>query len=377
MSSVTLVPVIFTEHETTNGKILAVACLNSPQTLNALTIEMIELMLGQFRLWLSCSDVVAIVIKGAGNKAFCAGGDVVSIYHDLVKLRKKGHNFDLDGNLSSDIVSDSLAKRFFTQEYKLDLLIHHATKPVITILDGYTMGGGVGLMAGASHRIATENTVLSMPEIAIGLYPDVGASWYLNQMPKGMGLFVGLTGCFINAQDGVAAGLVDYTIESNEVDSLLTELKVFSWHVLEADNKKLVSQYLNSVQLKQPKKIIGNLTNHQKLFDQIASLNNLEQCYRAIVDHQSQDAWFIKAKNKLKLGSPLSAFIIFQQLHNCQYLSLEQCFSKELALSLKFCQHSEFIEGVRALLVEKDNVAKWQYKNIVDVAKLQVEWFFT
>jgi len=239
------------------------------------------------------------------------------------------------------------------------------------------MGGGIGLIAGASHRIATGNTVFAMPEISIGLYPDVGASWFLNQIPKGLGLFLALTGTFFNAKDGVAAGLVDYTIDSCEIGSLISELKLLSWQGLSTDNEILISQHFNSLQLKSPNQQIGNLTNYQKLFEQLASHNNLEQCYRAIIDHQSQDAWFIKAKNKLQLGSPLSAFIIFQQLCNCQSLTLAQCFSKELALSLKFCQHSEFVEGVRALLVEKDNAAKWQYENIADVEKSEVDWFFS
>eukprot|EP00487_Bulimina_marginata_P011188 TRINITY_DN6654_c0_g1_i1.p1 TRINITY_DN6654_c0_g1~~TRINITY_DN6654_c0_g1_i1.p1 ORF type:complete len:189 (+),score=70.80 TRINITY_DN6654_c0_g1_i1:210-776(+) len=164
---------------------------------------MIHALSSQLTLWLADDKIAVIILQGAGDKAFCAGGDVVSIYHDLLQLRA---NTDSDSKkdkriLSKTEISNALAVEFFTQEYQLDELIHQASKPILALADGYVMGGGVGIMAGASHRVGTQRTVLSMPEISIGLYPDVGASWFLNQMPKGQD-YCWSNRLFFNAIDG-------------------------------------------------------------------------------------------------------------------------------------------------------------------------------
>ncbi|GLX79877.1 enoyl-CoA hydratase [Thalassotalea insulae] len=365
--------VLFTEQVTANNKILAFACLNSAKTLNALTLEMIELLLEQLSDWLVRPEVVAIVIHGAGDKAFCAGGDVVSIYHDIQGIR----NNDTLALLTESQVDNSLAKRFFSAEYQLDLLIHQATKPIISLLKGYTLGGGVGLMAGASHRVACDNSLLAMPEISIGLYPDVGASWFFNQMPQGIAKFLALTGVFINAQDGLDIKLIDYAIDKEGFELLATQLTALSWQEHEQDNHQLLSEFFIELQNIYPYKGQGNITQHSTLFEQLSGSDNLASCYHVINEYPSQDKWLLQARKKLTAGSPLSAFVIFEQLKRCRELSLVDCFSQELKLSLRFCQHSEFVEGVRALLVDKDNKPDWQYKKISEVEKSQIAWFFS
>ncbi|WP_206483963.1 enoyl-CoA hydratase/isomerase family protein [Thalassotalea sp. G2M2-11] len=374
-NELTCTPVIFTEQPTANGKKLATACLNSPNTLNALSKEMIELMLEQLPIWLADPNVVAIIFTGAGDKAFCAGGDVVSIYHELVKLRQG--ELSTEGLLTEAQVEKAQAKYFFSLEYQLDLLIHKASKPIVALLDGYTMGGGIGLMAGASHRVATENTVLSMPEISIGLYPDVGASWFLNQMPQGVGVFLGLTGAFINGKDGIDVNLADHIVDANELEALVKQLANLDWQASEQANHQLLTQFLIEIEQRQQQVITGNIAQFTPLFEQLAQCSDCEQCFNAIMAFPSDEAWFIKAKKKLQAGSPLSAHVIYQQLNRCRDLSLEQCFANELNLSVRFCQHREFVEGVRALLVDKDNKPNWQYNNIYEVEESQVEWFFS
>ncbi len=367
-------PVLFAEHKTANNKILAVACLNSPKTLNALSAVMIEQLLAKLAVWLADPDVVAIVLKGAGDKAFCAGGDVVSIYHDLKQRRQEQQ---LVGDLLPEsVVETSLAKHFFTLEYQLDLLVHQATKPIVALLNGYTMGGGIGIMAGASHRIGATNSVLSMPEISIGLYPDVAASWFLNQMSAGVGLFLGLTGAFINAADGQRINLVDEIVEPQRLQTAISDLLVLNWQAGEQQNHQLITEFFAKHRLENRQELNSNLVDYQPLFNQLANCQNAEQAYGAIIDYQDEGFWFNKARNKLIAGSPLSAHIIFEQLKRCQELSLEQCFAQELRLSLRCCQHTEFVEGVRALLVDKDNKPKWQYQSLEQVEKSQLDWFF-
>ena len=173
--------------------------LNSPKTLNALSLEMITCIYSKLLSWQNDQNIVAVFIEGAGDKAFCAGGDVVSLYHDLA--------YD-----SPDEQNTNSAQNYFTQEYQLDFLIQQYKKPIITWGNGIVMGGGVGLMVGASHRIVTENTKLAMPEVTIGLFPDVCGSYFLNKMPNNLGLFVGLTGAMLNAEDAIYSGLANYKV---------------------------------------------------------------------------------------------------------------------------------------------------------------------
>ena len=332
---------------------------------------MVNSLLTQLISWLDNDQVVAIIIEGNASKAFCAGGDVVSIYHDLIERKSKYQN----GELADKDIIASVAYQFFSAEYKLDLLIHQATKPILALAEGYVMGGGLGLMVGASHRVATENTLLAMPEVTIGLYPDVGASWFLNQMPKGLGLFLGLTGCFINGDDGHYLGLIDNIINSQVIASIVGQMEQVDWQ----DDKQINHQLLTTLLAKQSdrqKNQRSTVETYAPLIQQLTNFDNIVDIYRAIVNYSSDNEWFKKAQQKLLHGSPLSAHVIYRQLKKSQGCSLEDCFKKEFKLSLRHCQHSEFIEGVRALLVDKDNKPQWQYAGIEQVAQSQVEWFY-
>nr|MBL0709515.1 enoyl-CoA hydratase/isomerase family protein [Colwellia sp.] len=160
--------VTFQELDCNNGKKIAVATLNSPRSLNALSGNMIDLLYPQLKIWQSQTNIVAVFLKGEGDKAVCAGGDIEHMYDDM-KASK--------GEFSPGI------EEYFTKEYQLDYLIHPFNKPFIVWGNGIVMGGGLGMMAGGSHRVVTENSRIAMPEVSIGLYPDVGGSYFLNRMP--------------------------------------------------------------------------------------------------------------------------------------------------------------------------------------------------
>ncbi|EOD53679.1 enoyl-CoA hydratase/isomerase family protein, partial [Aeromonas molluscorum] len=174
---------------TRDGQWLGVLTLDSPASLNALSLPMIEALTRQLRGWQQDGSVCAVLLEGAGEKAFCAGGDIRAFYHERQRM--------------TDAELAGYARDFFEQEYRLDLLIHHYPKPLICVADGICMGGGMGLFAGARFRLVTEFSLLAMPEVSIGLYPDVGASWFLSRLPGRVGLWLGLTGARINGADAL------------------------------------------------------------------------------------------------------------------------------------------------------------------------------
>ncbi len=354
--------VIFQELNCDNGKKIAVATLNSPRSLNALSAEMIDLLYPQLQKWQSQADIVAVLLQGEGEKAFCAGGDIVHMYNEM-----KTHQ----GEFSPGI------EEYFTKEYQLDYLIHSYSKPFIVWGNGIVMGGGLGMMVGGSHRVVTENSRIAMPEISIGLYPDVGGSYFLNRMPDNCGLFLGLTGASINASDAKYCGLADYFVENNHKETLVDQLKLIDWQMSNEINHELLSKLLmnfeqDSISCAPQTKLIA----HKNLIEQITSANNLNDIVADILSAQCEDKWFTRAQKSLKHGSALSASLAYQQLQQGASLSLADCFRMELNLSVKSGQFGEFVEGVRALLIDKDNSPKWRFDSISAVNKKVIDWFF-
>jgi len=354
---------------TVNGKQIGIAELNAPKSLNALSLSMIAMLTEQLTLWQNNDEIVVVVLKGAGEKAFCAGGDVVSLYHHL-----KDQRFPI----SDEKIRSSKAVDFFQSEYHLDQLIHAYEKPILAWANGYVMGGGVGLMAGASHRVSTEKTLMAMPEVTIGLYPDVGASWFLNKMPNNIGMFLGLTGAMFNGVDALQLDLADHLIKSERYNNIQDELLKVSWHNNEA-NHQLLSDLLNEFIINTKNQPQSLIVMHQCIISELTNYDNIADIYHAIINAQLTDAdnkWLLQAQQKILKGSPLSIAIIYQQLQRSKTMALKQCFDSELNLSLRCCQQNEFSEGVRALLVDKDKEPQWQFKEISEIDNKIVEWFF-
>ncbi|MFT5757605.1 MAG: enoyl-CoA hydratase/carnithine racemase [Alteromonadaceae bacterium] len=360
--------VIFTELNTSNRKKVAIAELNAPKSLNALSLPMIKSLTEQLLAWQENEDIAVIILKGLGGKAFCAGGDVVSLYHHL-----KDNSFPI----SDAKIKQSLAFDFFHSEYQLDQLIHAYRKPILVWADGYVMGGGIGLMAGASHRVVSEKTLMAMPEVTIGLYPDVGASWFLNKMPSNIGLFLGLTGSMFNGVDAQTLCLADYIVNSECYDKIQRELLDVIWESNES-NHQLLSDLLNEFMLEKESLPEALIVKHQNSIVEMTSFDNIDKIYHAIVgaNIEYDNKWLKQAQQKILNGSPLSIALVYQQLQRSKTFTLKECFDSELNLSLRCCQQKEFSEGVRALLVDKDKSPQWQYKNITDIDNNVVEWFF-
>ena len=361
-------PVIFDELITECGFKIGHATLTKPAALNALNLDMINLLTPQLEKWQQDPKIAMVFIDGSGERAFCAGGDIVSMYKSMQDLASNKE--------SPDVANSPALQEFFTQEYQLDYLIHTYAKPILIWGNGIVMGGGLGLMSGGSHRIVTETSRIAMPEISIGLYPDVGGSYFLNKMPAGCGLFLGLTGAFINAADALYSNLADYFVPHDVKVTLFTRLLAASWQ------EDLLHQTLSSIcddfhtlhigQLPQ-----GNLMAHQDWLTSLAAQTDVVQAVNYIQTTNADDnKWLNKAQKTLSAGSPITAHLVFEQLLRGKNKTLAECFQMELGLSCQCGEFGEFQEGVRALMIDKDSQPNWRFKSVEQVPKATIDYFF-
>jgi enoyl-CoA hydratase/carnithine racemase len=316
--------------------------LNSPRTLNALSVEIISKMTAKLKHWEDVSHICAVAILSNHEKSFCAGGDVVSLYKAMV--------------------SGKPPFEFFEKEYHLDFYIHQYKKPVIVLADGIVMGGGIGIMNGASHRIVTEKSLLAMPEITIGLFPDVGGSYFLNQMPDGVGKFLALTGVRFNATDALWLKLADYFISCEQLVELKKALAKGPFNRSQLDD--LLEKFAAKEQEKRPD---GEIEKRFGEIKELASPETIEEIYDLWGNYQSKDPWINKAIGNFLKGSPTSAAVMLEQLKRGSGFDLKQCFAMELTMAKQFCLHHDFQEGVRALLIDRDFKPDWKPNNIRDV----------
>jgi enoyl-CoA hydratase len=324
------------------GRIL----LNRPKALNALTLNMCEQLLPQLRAWKKDPAVKAIVVVGAGEKAFCAGGDVVRLYEDG-KARKP------------------YPRAFWSTEYRCNVLIKRFPKPYIALIDGIVMGGGVGLSVHGSYRVATDKTTFAMPETGIGLFPDVGGSYFLPRLPGATGAFLGLTGKRLKGPDCVALGLAQAYVPHDRLAALedaLTKTDGTPENVA-----AITAQFATQVT---GAPIEAERDNIEKHF----SHNSVE----AILDSLTSDSseWAQAQLAALKTKSPLSMKTTLRQIQTGATLSFEDCMRMEWRMANRAALDNDFYEGVRALLVDKDNKPQWKPGTLAEVTEDQVDAYF-
>ncbi len=279
-----------------DGSFIGVLELDNPKALNALSYVMLEQLYNQLNEWQSDDSIVAVVLHAQGEKAFCAGGDIQAVYR---VLENKEQDFDS---------AFSAMDTFFDLEYRCDHLIHTYSKPIIAWGHGYLMGGGVGVFMGASHRVAETTTRFAMPEIKIGLYPDVGATYFLNQLPKHFALFLGLTACQINATDMKALGLGQWIAPTGSKELFFEQLTSTHWNSEPNINEKIAT-LLSALEVKEPSE--GLMLPHASLIEQLCC-GDLSTIVKAITRADVSDKWFINAQKSLSYGSPLSLNITYQ-----------------------------------------------------------------
>ena len=329
--------------------------LNRPAGLNAITLDMVRNLQRHLDAWALDPHIHAVVLRGAGEKAFCAGGDIRSLYDSF----KNG---------------DTLHEDFFVEEYALDLTLHHYRKPVLALMDGFVLGGGMGLVQGADLRVVTERSRLAMPEVAIGYFPDVGGSYFLSRIPGEIGIYLGVSGVQIRAADALYCGLADWYLESARLGQLDELLDHLEWHEtplkdLQGALAKIAAQQLPDA----PLIALRPAIDHFFALPDVASM--VEQMREVTVADSHE--WAKSTADLLESRSPLAMGVTLEMLRRGRKLSLEQCFALELHLDRQWFDRGDLIEGVRALLIDKDKQTRWNPPTLQALHAEHVESFFS
>jgi enoyl-CoA hydratase/carnithine racemase len=350
----------FEERPALHGYRIGIASLDAEKSLNALSLPMIEALDARLKAWAEDPTIACVMLRGNGPKAFCAGGDVVQLVQQC-----REHPGEVP----------PLARRFFADEYRLDHRIHSYPKPFICWAHGHVLGGGMGLMQGAGIRIVTPSSRLGMPEINIGLYPDVGGSWFLARLPGRLGLFLGLTAASINSRDALDLNLADRFLRDDQQDALLEGLVQLNW-------REQADLQLHSLLRALENEARGELPAAQWLprrerIDELLDVADLPAAVQAISAlQQDDDALLARAAKTLAHGCPLTAHLVWQQIRRAHHLSLAEVFRMEYAMSLNCCRHPEFPEGVRARLIDKDQTPHWHWPDVAAISEAVVEAHF-
>ncbi len=333
--------------------------LNQPRTLNALDLTILRAMGEKLLEWRNREDIACIVLHADSERAFCAGGDIKAL---VVGLKED---------------QDSLfARAYFAAEYFVDYLIHVYPKPILCWADGISMGGGIGIMTGATCRVLTERSILAMPEIAIGFFTDVGATYFLNRLPPGLGLFLGLTGARFECFDAVALRLADHVVRSDKKKALLSGLFGLGWTEDAQKNREILQRYIakeSEPDAADKSKLLTQLDEIQSLVDH-RDINDIDAAFR---NYRSDSEWMHSALRGYFEGSPTSAKTIFEQLRRGKGLSPKESLIREWDISVDHCKHPDLFEGVRARVIDKSSPPRWTPHTLAEVRAEDIERYFS
>lgn len=352
--------VLFDEVKTACGRFVGRAILNLPRAFNALGLDMIEALQARLDDWLERGDIVAVWLEGSGHKAFCAGGDVIALHKSMVQYAGQPRN---------PFVED-----YFAEEYRLDYRLHTAAKPIICWGEGLIMGGGMGLMQAGDFRLVTANSRLAMPEVTIGLFPDVGASWFLNRLPGKTGLFLGLTGAHVNARDALALGMADRFMEADR-ETVLEGLVACRFSDDSAENRRQLFHYFQHC-AGDAATLDGPVMAHLETINRLCDAASVTEVVARIQQSSEDDGWLAKARQTLAAGCPQTIHLVWEQLRRGRHLSLAEVFRMEWCLAVHCGQQGDFLEGIRALLVDKDGAPQFRYMQVEQVPADYIEGFF-
>ncbi|XP_072301396.1 3-hydroxyisobutyryl-CoA hydrolase, mitochondrial [Eucyclogobius newberryi] len=328
-----------------------VITMNRPKVLNALNLSMIRTIYPQLKKWELDSDTDLVIIKAIGGKAFCAGGDIRAV-------------------TEAGKVGDPLSEDFFREEYILNHAIGACQKPYVALIDGITMGGGVGLSVHGRFRVATEKTLFAMPETGIGLFPDVGGGHFLPRLQGKLGLFLALTGFRLRGQDVHRAGVATHFVDSDKVSSLEQELVTC---LSVEDVSKVLDSYQKQSSSGSDKPFA--LDKHMANINRLFSADSVEGIMHNLKADGSEFA--LKQAETLSRMSPTSLKMTFRQLQLGGALSLKDVLMMEYRLSQACMRGHDLYEGVRAVLVDKDQSPCWSPSSLDQVSDQDLDQCFS
>jgi enoyl-CoA hydratase len=305
--------------------------LTRPQALNAVNQAIVDAMTEALLTWGKDDGINLVLVDAEGGKAFSAGGDLAFVY-------RHGKAGDID-----------TPNRFWRDEYRLNALIDRYSKPYVAIMDGIVMGGGVGISAHGSHRIVTDHSMIAMPECAIGLVTDVGGSRLLRQAPGHMGEYLGLTGTRMKGEDAIYAGFADLYVHRRRLEDLKAAL-------VEAGDVAALDHFAEAPPP-------SSLATRQQDIDRIFSAPALPEILEGLRADGSD--WALSALDAIEKGSPLSALMILAVIRDAS--SMETALRNEYRFVSRVLEHGDFLEGIRAIVIDKDRKPVWRHRNIDEV----------
>ncbi|HEX4159165.1 MAG TPA: enoyl-CoA hydratase/isomerase family protein [Rhizomicrobium sp.] len=321
---------------------LGLITLNRPKALNALTEAMCIAIDAQLVRWRDSDGIKAVVIRGSGERAFCAGGDIRALYSA--------------GRSGGDAATD-----FYRHEYRMNARIKHFPKPYIALLHGIVMGGGVGVSIHGSHRIVDANTTFAMPETGIGMFPDVGGSYFLPRLPGEIGMYLALTGARLKTPDLAYSGIATHSVSSVHWEMLIDRLAA-------GDTPEAALAGLTG----------GSgtpaLTEFLEVIDRCFAHGSVEAILAALDEDES--AWGPLAATTIRMKSPTSVKISFRELREGRQLEFDDCLRMEFRMVARVMAGHDFFEGVRATIIDKDNEADWRPETLPEVTDSDVDAHF-
>jgi enoyl-CoA hydratase/carnithine racemase len=334
---------------------IAFLTLNRPAALNALSLDMIVRLRALLDDISEDPEVYAVLIGGSGDKAFCAGGDLRALYQSF---KDKG----------------SLHREFFAAEYALDHSLYSYPKPFVAVMDGIAMGGGVGIAQASTLRIVGDRTRIAMPEVAIGFFPDVGASHFLSRLPGALGIYLALTGVQIRGADALYSQLADVYLPPGAMAALEDDLAAMVWGDDRAGDLRTFIRGRAALGLPAP-----SLSVLRPAIDAHFSLPTVRNIL-ASLDAETRVEyadWAKVSAQILRSRSPTMLSVTLRELQRGRDLPLGACFRMELGLAQRCFEQGDFIEGVRALIIDKDKSPRWTPRGIEDVNETMIDAFFS
>lgn len=323
--------------------------LNRPAALNALSLEMVRQICATLREWENNPAVKAVLFTGAGERAFCAGGDIKAFYRMGMAYRRGD-------------TSHAVSSVYFAEEYSMDRQIFHYPKPTISFMDGIVMGGGYGIGGCCSVRIVTEKTIFAMPETGIGFFPDVGSVFHFLRGPGNMGKYLALTGAQVNAADVLAAGLAEYYVLSSEKEALIAALS----------RGVEIRDIIPGLRGNAPAP--GVFAKHAEHIERVFDVADPEKIVKNLAEDGSPFA--LETLALIESRSPTSVMVTAEHLRRSKNKRFDEVIANDFILTQRFLERDNFYEGIRAAVIDKDRKPRWDPSAIKDVRPGEVESYF-